>query len=86
MEDAYHERVAQTLRAEQLTADTIIAAFGGAGPMTICGAARRAGIRRVIIPSTAAVFSAYGIGFSDISQNYEFPRADGVSQDHPSAL
>jgi N-methylhydantoinase A/oxoprolinase/acetone carboxylase beta subunit len=76
MEAAYLDRVAQALRTEPLTSDTVIAAFGGAGPMTVCGAAERAGVRRVIIPRTAAVFSAFGIGFSDISQNYETPLAD----------
>ena len=73
MEAAYLDRVAGALRTEPLTADTVIAAFGGAGPMTVCGAAERAGVRRVIIPRTAAVFSAFGIGFSDISQGYEAP-------------
>ena len=73
MEAAYLDRVAGALRSEPLTADTVIAAFGGAGPMTVCGAAERAGVRRVIIPRTAAVFSAFGIGFSDISQGYEAP-------------
>ena len=73
MEAAYLDRVAEALRTEPLTADTVIAAFGGAGPMTVCGAAERAGVRQVIIPRTAAVFSAFGIGFSDISQHYEAP-------------
>jgi N-methylhydantoinase A len=73
MEAAYLDQVAQALRTEPLTADTVVAAFGGAGPMTVCGAAERAGIRKAIIPRTAAVFSAYGIGFSDISQHYEAP-------------
>jgi N-methylhydantoinase A len=73
MEAAYLDRVAQALRTEPLTADTVIAAFGGAGPMTVCGAAERAGVRKAIVPRTAAVFSAFGIGFSDISQNYEAP-------------
>ena len=41
--------------------------------MTICGAARRAGVRQVLVPRTAAVFSACGIGFSDVSQHYEQP-------------
>jgi N-methylhydantoinase A len=41
--------------------------------MTICGAARRAGLRQVLVPRTAAVFSAFGIGFSDVSQHYEQP-------------
>ena len=73
MEAAYLDRVARALQTEPLTPDTVIAAFGGAGPMTVCGAAERAGIRTVIIPRTAAVFSAFGIGFSDISQHYEAP-------------
>jgi N-methylhydantoinase A len=73
MEAAYLDRVADALRTEPLTAGTVIAAFGGAGPMTVCGAAERAGVRKVIVPRTAAVFSAFGIGFSDISQNYEAP-------------
>jgi N-methylhydantoinase A/oxoprolinase/acetone carboxylase beta subunit len=51
----------------------VLAAFGGAGPMTVCGAARRAGARHVLIPRTAAVFSAFGIGFSDLGQRYEQP-------------
>ena len=41
--------------------------------MTVCGAARRAGARHVLIPRTAAVFSAFGIGFSDLGQRYEEP-------------
>jgi N-methylhydantoinase A len=66
--------VAQALAAEPtLGSETVIAAFGGAGPMTICGAARRAGVRQVLVPRTAAVFSAFGIGFSDVSQHYEQP-------------
>jgi len=73
MEAAYLDRLADALRTEPLTADTVIAAFGGAGPMSVCGAAERAGVRRVIVPRTAAVFSAFGIGFSDISQSYEAP-------------
>jgi N-methylhydantoinase A/oxoprolinase/acetone carboxylase beta subunit len=49
-----------------LSSETVIAAFGGAGPMTICGAARRAGVQQVLVPRTAAVFSAFGIGFSEL--------------------
>ena len=74
MEHAYLERVAEAIRSEAtLAPDTVIAAFGGAGPMTVCGAATRARIRQVIVPRTAAVFSAFGIGFSDVSQHYEHP-------------
>jgi N-methylhydantoinase A len=56
--------------------DTVLAAFGGGGPMTVCGAASKAGARHVLIPRTAAVFSAFGIGFSDLSQVYEQPLPD----------
>jgi N-methylhydantoinase A len=74
MEEAYLDRVAEALAAQPtLGSETVIAAFGGAGPMTICGAARRAGVRQVLVPRTAAVFSAFGIGFSDVSQHYEQP-------------
>jgi N-methylhydantoinase A/oxoprolinase/acetone carboxylase beta subunit len=75
MEQTYLDRLADALRTEDLAQDTVVAAFGGAGPMSVCGAARSAGIRHVIIPRTAAVFSAFGIGFSDIAQNYEHPLA-----------
>ncbi len=73
MEEAYLQRLAGALRTEELAPDTVIAAFGGAGPMSVCGAARQAGVKHVIIPRTAAIFSAFGIGFSDISQTYEYP-------------
>lgn len=69
MQDAFAERLADALRPLAGT-DTTVAAFGGAGPMSICPAARRAGIKRVLIPRTAAVFSAFGIGFSDIGHTY----------------
>lgn len=72
MENAYFERMAQSFAADIEDADTTtVAAFGGAGPMSACGAARIAGVRRVLVPKMAAVFSAFGIGFSDIAQTYE---------------
>jgi N-methylhydantoinase A/oxoprolinase/acetone carboxylase beta subunit len=68
MEEAYVAAIARALvDATTVTGETMLAAFGGAGPMTVCGAARRAGVRHVLIPRTAAVFSAFGIGFSDLS-------------------
>jgi N-methylhydantoinase A len=51
--------------------ETSLAAFGGGGPMSACSAARIAGVRNVLVPRLAAVFSAYGISFSDIAQSYE---------------
>ena len=54
------------------SADATLLAFGGAGPVLACGIAEAAGITRVIIPGLAAVFSAFGIGFSDIGHTYEY--------------
>ncbi|HYF26316.1 MAG TPA: hydantoinase/oxoprolinase family protein [Baekduia sp.] len=50
--------------------DTVLAAFGGAGPMLIAAVAQRLGIARVLVPRTAAVFSAFGIGFSDVAYEH----------------
>jgi N-methylhydantoinase A len=72
MEAAYFRTMAATF-ADVLSdpEETTIAAFGGAGPMSACGAARLAGVGRVLVPKLAAVFSAFGISFSDIGQSYE---------------
>jgi len=40
----------------------VLVAFGGAGPAHACGVARRLGIRRVVVPGLASVFSAVGVG------------------------
>jgi N-methylhydantoinase A/oxoprolinase/acetone carboxylase beta subunit len=72
MEAAYFATMAESFA--HLVHDperTTIAAFGGAGPMSACGAARLTGVRRVLVPRLAAVFSAFGIGFSDIARRYE---------------
>ncbi|MFZ2177739.1 MAG: hydantoinase/oxoprolinase family protein [Rhodococcus sp. (in: high G+C Gram-positive bacteria)] len=72
METAYFRHVADSFAAAVESADTTtLAAFGGGGPMSACGAARLAGVRKVLVPRLAAVFSAYGISFSDVAQTYE---------------
>ncbi|HUA28044.1 MAG TPA: hydantoinase/oxoprolinase family protein [Streptosporangiaceae bacterium] len=84
MQDAHAGAIAEALAATTtVTEDTVIAAFGGAGPMTVCAAARKAGARYVLIPRMAAVFSAFGMGFSDLSQHYEqpLPAADHATID-----
>jgi N-methylhydantoinase A len=91
MESAYFERIAESFAsAIDDPLETTIAAFGGAGPMSACGAAQLTGVHRVLIPKMAAVFSAFGIGFSDIAQSYEFalpePTAEAARQAHDSML
>jgi N-methylhydantoinase A/oxoprolinase/acetone carboxylase beta subunit len=72
MEAAYFAIMAESF-ADVISdpADTTIAAFGGAGPMSACGAARLNNVKSVLIPKLAAIFSAFGIGFSDLGQSYE---------------
>ncbi|WP_099025552.1 hydantoinase/oxoprolinase family protein [Mycolicibacterium palauense] len=70
MEHAFFQALAASF-AHLVTADTTLLAFGGAGPMSAVGAARLAGVRQVLVPRTAAVFSAFGISFSDIGKTYE---------------
>lgn len=70
MEQAYFDAVSASF-AHLVSSETTLAAFGGAGPMSATGAARPAGVKRVLVPRTAAVFSALGISFSDIGKTYE---------------
>ncbi|GAB92495.1 hydantoinase/oxoprolinase family protein [Gordonia rhizosphera] len=70
MENAYFAALAGSF-ASWVQSGTTLVAFGGAGPMSAAGAARLAGVNRVLIPRTAAVFSAFGIAFSDIGKTYE---------------
>ncbi|MBG6058110.1 N-methylhydantoinase A [Cryobacterium sp. MP_M5] len=72
MERTYSDRLSGAFAAlVGTTGETTIAAFGGGGPMSACSAARSAGVSTVLVPRLAAVFSAYGISFSDIAQSYE---------------
>jgi N-methylhydantoinase A len=82
MEKAWAEKVASSLK-EFTTPDkdAVLAAFGGAGPFVVCRVAEAAGISRVLIPGLAAVFSAFGLGFSDIGHTYEAPLRGRDSKD-----
>ena len=72
MEDTYSAKMAGAFaHFVESPETTTVAAFGGGGPMSACSAARIAGVRHVLVPRLAAVFSAYGISFSDIAQTYE---------------
>ncbi len=71
MELAFEDKIAAELhRVTKVSKNSVLLAFGGAGPLNACGVAEMAGITRVAIPHMAAVFSAYGIGSCDISQRY----------------
>ncbi|MBL4665092.1 MAG: hypothetical protein JKY23_03955, partial [Nitrospinaceae bacterium] len=68
---AYEQKIANGFaNFGDVSNDTVLLAFGGAGPMNACGVAELAGINTVYVPKTAAVFSAFGIGSCDIGQSY----------------
>ncbi|WFM70489.1 hydantoinase/oxoprolinase family protein [Halomonas sp. CKK8] len=72
MASEYARKVSESFASSVDSAETTtLAAFGGGGPMSACEAARIAGVRKVLIPKLAAVFSAFGISFSNISHAYE---------------
>lgn len=68
---AFEEILAESL--PQGSENTVLLAFGGAGPISACGVADKRGIKTVVIPRLAPVFSAFGITFSDLSHSYEAP-------------
>jgi len=72
MEAAWAAAVARSLKAyTDITSDTTLVAFGGAGPFVACKVAEVTGVSQVVIPGLAAVFSAFGIAFSDVAHEYE---------------
>ena len=84
--DAWAERVVSAIQNyAELDAPVTLVAFGGAGALLVTTLAEKAGVSRVIIPGLAAVFSACGIGFSDLSHEYESP-LDGFDKNEVSAL
>jgi N-methylhydantoinase A/oxoprolinase/acetone carboxylase beta subunit len=71
-ERAVGENLANTVRGGgREPHETCLIAYGGGGPMIITGIAEAAGIKRVIIPRLASVFSAFGIGFSHLAHEYQ---------------
>lgn len=72
MEAAWVAAIAENLsNFATLDSETVLTAFGGAGPFVVCRVADAVGVDRVLIPAMAAVFSAYGIGFADVGHRYD---------------
>jgi N-methylhydantoinase A len=74
VEEAWVDQVTSAVQ-NRLTPseETVLAAFGGAGPLLICRIAERLGVRRVLIPGLAALLSAFGVSFSDLSHEVDEP-------------
>lgn len=66
------EYLAARLNNKGLTpGDVVLATFGGAGPAHACGIADQVGIGKVLVPSLCSVFSAFGVGTSNVVHRYE---------------
>lgn len=77
LRDAYEQKIASELSDfTGVDGETVLMAFGGAGPMNACGVAEKAGINTVMVPKMASVFSAFGIGSCDIGQSYSMVLAE----------
>lgn len=87
MEAAWVKKVAGSLTDyTPIRRDTTLAAFGGAGALVACRVADAIGVKRVLIPGLAAVFSAYGIGFSDVGHSFSAPVAEATNSALAAAM
>ncbi|GHV29279.1 5-oxoprolinase [Spirochaetia bacterium] len=66
--------------------DFTLVAFGGGGPMHAASLARELGIRRVVVPVAAAVFSAWGMLMTDMRHDYIQTRIRLLDQASPREL
>ncbi|MGQ0620835.1 MAG: hydantoinase/oxoprolinase family protein [Panacagrimonas sp.] len=81
MERAYVGKIATAMSHLGANAkEAALLAFGGAGPMSACRIAETLGVSEIIVPRMAAVFSAFGIGFSDIAHGYDAALSDPSEQ------
>lgn len=67
-------------------ADTVLMAFGGAGPLAICEVASALGVERVFVPRLAALFSAWGVRHAHLGQDYELTLAGLSLPDREAAV
>jgi len=59
--------------------DYTLFAFGGAGPLHCAALARELGMKKIMVPLAAGVFSAYGILMADVVQAYSRTRVMPLS-------
>src|SRR2546423_12072698 len=48
----------------------VLFAFGGNGPLFACGMASALGMKRVVVPPSAGLFSSFGLLYADIQHHY----------------
>jgi N-methylhydantoinase A len=50
--------------------DFALFAFGGNGPLFACGLAATVGIKRIVVPPAAGLFSAFGLLYADVEHHF----------------
>jgi N-methylhydantoinase A len=58
--------------------DFVMIAFGGSGPVHSCDIAEDLGVREVIVPAHAGMFSAYGLLTADLTRTFVSPVPDSA--------
>ena len=50
--------------------DFALFAFGGNGPVFACGMATALGMKRIVVPPSAGLFSSFGLLYADVEHHY----------------
>ena len=50
--------------------DFVLFAFGGNGPLFACGMADALGLKRIVVPPCAGLFSSFGLLYADVEHHY----------------
>ena len=50
--------------------DYVLCAFGGNGPVFACAMAKELGMRRIIVPPSPGLFSAFGLLYADVEHHF----------------
>jgi N-methylhydantoinase A len=66
--------------------DFTLVAFGGGGAMHAVALAAELGIRKIVIPRSAGVFSAWGMLMSDLRRDYFLTRLASLRRDKPAMI
>jgi N-methylhydantoinase A len=66
--------------------DFTLMAFGGGGAMHAVALAKELGIRKVVVPRGADVFSAWGMMMSDLRRDYFMTRLTSFNPDNPTTI
>ncbi|MEM7337400.1 MAG: hydantoinase/oxoprolinase family protein [Actinomycetota bacterium] len=66
--------------------DFVLVAFGGGGPMHAVALAQELGVRRVVIPRAASVFSAWGMIMSDLRRDLFRTLVTTLDTDHLASI